>query len=138
MKDRKVLVDTSAWILSFRGKGHEDLKTCLKEAIDANRAVVTPLIILELLQGCRTKKEYENLRLKLESLENCTLSESGWERLYSFGFSLRRKGLTLPTIDILIAFLATENDYILLHHDRHFRMIAEKSALRVIDFLDKE
>ncbi len=59
-----------------------------------------------------------------------------WERVYSFGFSLRRRGLTVPTLDILIAFLAIDKGYTLLHHDHHFRMIAEHSELDAMDFLD--
>ncbi len=135
MADKKFLVDTSAWILSFKTTGQEGLKTLLKEAIERDRVVTTPVIVLELLQGCKTQKEFDNLRTRLESLENCSLEDLIWERVYSFGFSLRRKGLSVPTLDILIAFLAIEKSYTLLHHDHHFRMIAEHSELDAMDFL---
>jgi len=136
MKDKKVVVDTSAWILSFKRTGQEKLKTFLKEAIGKDRVATTPLIVLELLQGCRTEKEYYNLKTRLESLEICSLENLSWERVYSFAFSLKRQGLTIPTVDILIAFLSIEKNYLLLHHDHHFRLIAEKSGLEAMDFLD--
>ena len=61
MADKKFLVDTSAWILSFKTTGQEGLKTLLKEAIERDRVVTIPVIVLELLQGCKTQKEFDNL-----------------------------------------------------------------------------
>lgn len=133
--DKKILVDTSAWIVSFKKTGHETLKTLLKEALDSDRIVAAPFILLELLQGCKTQHEFYNLKARLESLENCSMDDISWERAYHFSFSLRRKGLTIPTLDIIIAFLCIEKGYTLLHHDQHFRMIARYSNLDAIDFL---
>lgn len=136
MKDKKILADTSAWIVSFKKTGHEGLKTFLKEAIDADRIAAAPFILLELLQGCKTQHEFDNLKARLESLENCSMDDISWERAYFFSFSLRRKGLTIPTLDIIIAFVCIEKGYTLLHHDHHFKMIAEHYELDAIDFLD--
>jgi predicted nucleic acid-binding protein len=135
VKNSKVLVDTSAWIVSFWRTGSEDLKAFLKESLERDQVVTTPVIILELLQGCKTEKEFAALKTRLESLESCFLEDSTWERAYHCGFMLRRKGLTLPTIDILIASLSIEKSYTLLHHDHHFLMIAEHLELDAIDFL---
>lgn len=82
MKNKRILVDTSAWVLSFKSSGHEKLKIFLKETIDRNQAVITPFIILELLQGCKTEK-----------------------------------------------------DFVLLHHDHHFRLIAKHSRLDAVDYM---
>ncbi len=135
MTDKKVLVDTSAWIVGFRRIGPEGLKTFLREALDSDRVVTTPPIILELLQGCKTQKEFEALKARLESLERSPLEGLPWERVYHLGFSLRRKGLTIPTLDLLIASLSLEQGYLLLHHDQHFRMIAKHCELDAVDFL---
>ena len=136
MKDRKVLVDTSAWIVGFKGTGSEKLKVFLRDIIDRNLAVITPFILFELLQGCKTKKEFDYLKERLECLDIYYLQDLSWEKAYRFGFYLRRKGLTIPTVDILIAFICIEKGYTLFHHDRHFRMIAKHSELEAIDFLD--
>lgn len=135
MNGKTVLVDTSAWIVSFKRTGPAALKTLLKEAIDKDRVVTTPLILLELLQGCKREEEFTHLKTRLESLENCSLEDLNWQRVYRLGFTLRRKGLTIPTLDILIASLAIEKGHTLLHHDHHFRMIAKHSGLDAIDFL---
>ncbi len=125
--DKKILVDTSAWILSFKRSG--------QEALDKDQVVTTPFIVLELLQGCKTQKEFDDLEIRLTSLESYPPETRTWEGVYGFGFPLRRKGLTLPTLDILLAFLAIQKDFVLLHHDHHFRKIAEQSKLVAIDFL---
>ncbi|MEK6815048.1 MAG: PIN domain-containing protein, partial [Nitrospirota bacterium] len=91
MTEKKILVDTSAWILGFRGSAPAALQGFLKEAIDQNRVVLTPLIILELLQGCRTEMEFGDLKEKLESFESCPLDAISWKDAYRLGFSLRRK-----------------------------------------------
>ncbi len=135
VSERKFLVDTSAWIASFKRTGNEELKTFLREAIDRDLVVINPLIVLELLQGCNTQKEFDTLKRRLESLEILPLIDLSWDNAYSFGFSLRSKGLTIPTLDIVIAFMAMEKGYTLLHHDHHFRMIVENSELEAIDFL---
>jgi predicted nucleic acid-binding protein len=36
---------------------------------------------------------------------------------------IQRKGLTIPTLDLIIAALAIENKSLLLHHDEHYEMI---------------
>lgn len=135
MKNKRILVDTSAWVLSFKSSGHEKLKIFLKETIDRNQAVITPFIILELLQGCKTEKEFDVLKTRLESLESFPIEDISWEKIYGLGFSLRRKGLTIPTMDLLIAFLSIEKDFVLLHHDHHFRLIAKHSRLDAVDYM---
>ncbi len=67
MHDR-VLVDTSAWIASFRETGNQKLKEYLREALDLDRVVTTNIVILELLQGCKSRKEYDALKDRLDIL----------------------------------------------------------------------
>jgi len=131
------LVDTSAWILSFKSTGHEKLKALLQEALDGDRVATTPLIVLELLQGCKAPHEFDALRTRLSSLSQVTLDQFPWERAYRLGFALKREGVTVPTMDLLIAGLAIEHGHVLLHHDHHFRRIAEHSDLQAIDFLNE-
>ena len=118
-----ILVDTSAWIASFKKAGNHDLKEFIRQAIVSGHAVTSPIIILELLQGCRSVEERDSLRIKLESLDILPMTPVVWEQAYELGFSLRRKGLTIPTVDLIIAALAIENNTFLLHPDEHFEMI---------------
>lgn len=118
-----ILIDTSAWIASFKKTGNQELKEFMKQAVVSGLAVTSPIIILELLQGCRSVGERDALKIKLESLDILSITSSVWEQAYELGFSLRRKGLTIPTVDLIIAALAIENKSLLLHHDDHFEMI---------------
>jgi predicted nucleic acid-binding protein len=122
---KRFLVDTSAWIASFRSEGDPKIQDLLKQAISADQAAIAPVIILELIQGCKTRKERDLLRLELDSLELLDLDDPVWERAYSLAFDLRRNGLTIPAIDILIIALALENDCFLLHSDRHFAIASQ-------------
>ena len=118
-----ILIDTSAWIASFKKTGNHELKEFMKQVIVSGLVVTSPIIILELLQGCRSTGERDALKIKLESLDILSITLSVWEQAYELGFSLRRKGLTIPTVDLIIAALAIENKSLLLHHDEHYEMI---------------
>jgi len=138
MRNKRVLIDTSAWIVSFKKKGNDELKEFLKHSLQEGTAATNELIILELLQGCRNREEFQNLKTRLESLDRVEITKGVWGRTFSLGFSLRRKGIIIPTVDLVIACLAMENDYLLLHHDRHFTMMRSYSALQAVDFLKKK
>ncbi len=126
-----ILIDTSAWIASFKKAGNVELKELMRQAIVSGLAVTSPVIVLELLQGCRSVGERDALKIRLESLDILAVTSSVWEQAYELGFSLRRKGLTIPTADLIIAALAIENETLLLHHGEHFEMIVPHNpALR--------
>jgi predicted nucleic acid-binding protein len=134
MSDR-VLVDTSAWIASFRETGNQKLKEHLREALDLDRVVTTNIVILELLQGCKAKKEYEALQARLDVLPLCGLNDKAWIIAYEAGYSLRRKGITVPTVDILICSIAKEQSLSVLHHDEHIKAVSREMGLKAVDFL---
>ena len=129
----KVLVDTSAWIAAFRGEGEAQVQEFLKQKIAAGQVVISPPIILELVQGCKTARERDRLLRELESLELLEISDHIWELAYGLAFDFRRKGLTLPTMDIVIIAIAMEHRCLLLHLDRHFSMAGKHvKALRLM------
>lgn len=134
MTTERVLVDTSAWITSFRKVGHPELKEFLKYCISSGFAATCPVVILELLQGCKTGTERNNLRTRLESLDVFSITSPTWERVYALGFSLGRAGLTLPTADLIIAAIALEHDAVVLHQDQHYEMIGRHAPLRTKHF----
>lgn len=131
----KILVDTSAWILSFKDSGNQKLKDLLREAIDSDRVVTTNIIILELLQGCKNKKEYEALKSRLDVLTLYELTENTWTIAYETGFILRRKGITVPTVDIMISSIAKENMLTIFHHDNHLKIVSHMMGIKAVDFI---
>jgi len=134
MSDR-ILIDTSAWIVSFKKTGNESLKRKVVGVLASLSAVTTPVIVLELLQGCRDKKEYEAMKSRIEALEMLPVNEDTWESAYRAGYDLRRKGITVPTIDILILSIAKVHNCSVLHHDKHFKLVAKHLGVGALDFI---
>ena len=56
-----VLVDTSAWIDFFSRTGSRTLKARLRRLLDGDNVATTGPVVLELLQGCRSEPEREQL-----------------------------------------------------------------------------
>ncbi len=138
MAPETVLVDTSAWIASFKKAGDQRLKEFVRQSILGGLAVSCPIIVLELLQGCRSTEERDALRIKLESLDMLPITSHVWEKAYELGFTLRRKGLTIPATDLIIAGLAIEHKSLLLHQDEHYEKISSHfSVLRTKYFKAK-
>jgi hypothetical protein len=82
-----------------------------------------------------TAKEYDVLKAQLDTLSLYAPDEIVWTIAYETGFSLRRKGITTPTVDILICSIAKRNELAILHHDEHIRIIARILGIESIDYL---
>jgi len=132
----KLLVDTSAWIVNFRKSGYEHLKKDLVAALDTFSVVTTNIVILELLQGCLNRNEYDAMQARLNVLEPLPISDAVWSVAYTTGYELRRKGITVSTVDIIIAAAAKIHNCSLLHHDKHFRALAKHLHINAVDYMN--
>ena len=128
----KVIIDTSAWIESFRPQSGTRLSNLVKELILNGRVLIPGIIKTELLRGTKDKKEYNRLNELLKGLEYLPVPDEFWEKLSQFSFDLFRKGIAVPLVDTYIALLCIENHALILHRDRHFDLIAQKFALKVL------
>lgn len=129
------LLDSSALIMATKNNCPAGLSELIEQTLDDDSAVTIPLIKFELLQGAKDQKDFNLLKKQLNSLNQDSCADLNWEDFYQFGFKLRKKGLTIPTIDLIIAFIAIDKNYTLLHHDKHFALIAKHSELKEISFL---
>ncbi|MBM3118042.1 MAG: PIN domain nuclease [Chloroflexi bacterium] len=129
----KVIVDTSAWIESFRPSGEAKLKEILKELISDGEIFLPGIIKTELLRGTKSKKEFQMLNELLDSLTYLSVEDDFWGRLAKFSFNLLREGITAPLTDTYIALLAIEKNAPLLHRDTHFDLIAQKTGLKILE-----
>ena len=128
----KVIVDTSAWIESFRPQSEKTFINLVKDLIVKGRILIPGIIKTELLRGTKNKKEYNQLNDLLKGLEYLPVSDDFWEKLSLFSFRLFRKGVTVPLTDTYIALLGIENNASILHRDKHFDLIAEKVPLKIL------
>jgi len=117
-----VIVDTSVWIEYFKG-GHEPVRAALRDLIRTEQTALVGIVLAELLQGCRTPKEADTILSKLTGLRFLETSFSSWTRAGELSFSLRRKGVTLPLSDLIIAALALEHRCQVYTLDPHFEQI---------------
>ncbi len=130
-----VLIDTSVWILALRANGSSPAQQAVEQLLTTSRAATTEIILLELLSGTRSAREFRELREDLEALVRLDLTPLVWQRAYQLGHDLRRAGLTIPTVDVLIATLALEYKCLLLHADRHFEHVAQHGPLKTKSLL---
>ena len=128
----KVIIDTTAWIESFRSKANQRFRLLVKDLILQNRVLLPGIIKVELLRGAKTKNEFNRLDDMLKGLTYLPVPDTFWSELAEFSFKLFRKGLTIPLTDTYIALLCIENKASLLHRDGHFDLISEKTALKVL------
>ena len=128
-----ILVDTSILIDYFRSvenKAIQSFSTILDKHLPFG---ISHLIYLEVLQGSRTEKDYKLLKKYLDTqvfyeLKNAKESYAETAQMY---LRLRKKGVTVSTIDCLIARVALENDLFLLHNDKDFTRISRHLPLKI-------
>ncbi len=117
-----VIADTSVWIEYFKG-GHEPARRALRDLIRAAQAVLVGVVLAELLQGCRSAKEADTILSKLAGLRFLETTFSTWKGAGELSASLRRKGITLPLSDVIIAVLALEHRCAVFTLDPHFEQV---------------
>lgn len=129
-----VLIDTSVWIDFF--KGSVNIQTSiLNEYLEKESPVfICPLIIQEILQGIRSDDDYRKVKSNILNLDILLIdpveSSVGAADLYRM---LRKKGVTIKkSNDCMIAYYSIYFGIYLLHNDKDFNLIAEKTSLKIM------
>jgi len=91
--------------------------------LDHDVVSLTGVILAELLQGARTSKDLSLLKSTLQGLPCLATSRTAWEEVGELSFRLRRKGVTVPLSDLLIAVLALAHDHTVYTLDQHFQQV---------------
>jgi len=131
MADGWVLIDTSAWIDALRPTGDAIVREQVRHLLAEGRAATCEMIILELAGGTRTEGEYLELCEDLEALQQFPITSSVWTLAYRIAHTLRRKGLSIPATDHLIAAVGMNYPCRLFHRDKHFDLMARHVELPV-------
>ena len=117
-----VLVDTSVWIEYFNqpdSSSGESLEQLLKEG----RVAGSGIVLTELLQGAKVEEEFNDILESMTAIPILETRLSIWIEAGRISYSLRRKGITIPITDIIIASLAIENNCAIFTLDPHFDKI---------------
>jgi len=135
MPDNSFLIDTSAWLFALKRDFVPEVKNRIDFLLKNNAVVTTGIINLEIISGARTKKDFQRLKDRFNALYLIESDESIWQKACELGFNLRRKGVTVPHTDILIAACALQSGSIIVHADAHFDMMAKNAVIKVESFV---
>jgi hypothetical protein len=123
-------VDTSVWISYFRegGSEHGDL---IDELIDDGRIHINGVVLAELLIGARNPDELDRLMSALAGLKLVPSDRASSESAGRNGFALKKKGVSVPLSDIIIATDCIAHGLVLLESDKHYAVIAAHLPLKL-------
>ncbi|MDD3719513.1 MAG: PIN domain-containing protein [Actinomycetota bacterium] len=126
-----VLVDTSAWIEFYKkDSADSDIGEQVQHLIREDRIVTTEPVLLELAAGVRSLKKLKELRDTFSLFHLAQIGDDIWHDATDNMFTLRRKGITIPAIDVLIGTAAITYDLYLIHSDKHYQSMAEILPLK--------
>lgn len=125
-----IIADTSVWIDYFNGKV-DSYTDELDKQLNEGNVVLGDLILLEILQGIKSDKEYNKTKMILETLDQYEmLGHNMVTRCANNYRQLRKQGMTIrKTADVIIATFCIENKIPLLFTDRDFKPFVEHCGL---------
>ena len=117
-----VLVDTSIWIEYFN-KPESNTGKSLENLLKKGKVVIAGIILTELLQGAKIEREFESILESMSALPFLETTLNAWIQSGRISFLLRKKGITIPITDLVIASLSLENNCKIFTLDIHFSKI---------------
>lgn len=125
MKKANIIADTCIWIEYF--KGSSKIKDELESIITEYSLFLTGIVIYELFQGIKDPKEKVMIQSDFEAFPYLEMKRPTWERAANLSLSLRKRGIILPSSDLILASLAIENGCMIFTKDTHFDKIPDIS-----------
>ena len=116
-----VLLDTSIWIDALRGKT-PDIVALTQGLLNDDRAITCGPVIFEIKRGLRSPERKKILPL-FDALIRLSFDEVIWDAAGDLDASLRKKGVTIPPMDVLIAQICLHHKVALFTLDEHFRSV---------------
>lgn len=125
-----IVVDSSAWIEYYRPSGAPEVQRAVAALVAEDRVAVNGIIQVEIVAFASGEDERTMLENDFGAFHWLELSQEDFDRACSIGFDLRRRGVTAPPTDLIIAASAIGAGAEVVHLDRHFGEIAQVSDLR--------
>lgn len=132
MSSEKLLVDTTVWVKFLRGLD-VSLKEQLGPLVLENRVFTSEIIIMEILRGAKSDKEYSMLYQDFLALPQLAIDHNVWETAWNTAYKLRRSGINIPMADVIIASTALYYKCTLMHSDKHFNLMAKHIEIKMIE-----
>jgi len=128
-----IVVDSSVWIGQFRASDRRAVSLLNRLVHEAGTIIVGDIVLVEVLRGARddAHAEWIERRLRKFTVERM-LDDRIAVRVAANYRRLRNLGVTVPTIDLIIATFCVEHGHSLLHDDRDFDDMAAHIGLDVV------
>ncbi len=130
------IIDTSAWIEYYRKNGKKKYKTEIRTALKGNICAICGIIKTEILFHTKTKKEFELLDSDLSGIHWFETDKTIYNKASEVGYNLKRKGITIPATDLIIASCALIYKSEIVHLDKHFEKIKTYYPLKTFFYLN--
>ncbi|TGM62954.1 PIN domain nuclease [Leptospira meyeri] len=132
-----LLIDTSVWSEALRRKNKsvnsED--TFLFQIIKNEEEIfLTGIILQEILTGIKSQKLFDDINNHLRFFNFINPTNKDHILAAQLRNDLAKKGLTVASIDVLIAQMAISHNLTLATYDSDFEKIAQNSKLKIINF----
>lgn len=124
-----IVVDSSALIEYYRPSGDSRVRDAVAAAIAADQVAVNGIIRVEILAFAAGEAERRLLAADFEAFHHLELGPPDFDLASQLGFDLRRRGVTVPATDLIIAASAIRAEAHLYHVDGHFDRIGEFADL---------
>jgi len=118
-----IMLDTSVWIDALRGKTPH-IGAVTQALLNDDRIVICGPVIFEIKRGLRPADRNKILPL-MDALIRLSVDEAVWDNAGELDASLRKKGITIPPMDVIIAQICLNHKVSLFTLDKHFHSISE-------------
>jgi len=119
--NESIMLDTSVWIDAFRGNTSH-IVAVTQKLLNDDRILICGPVLFEIKRGLQPPDRKKILPL-LDALMRLSVDESVWHKAGDLDASLRKKGITIPPVDIIIAQVCLHHKVSLFTLDEHFRSI---------------
>ena len=126
----KYMIDSSVWIDYFKEKNSE-FTPFIRDLMEKDLVYINGIICTEILKGAKSEKNYRSLNNSLNGLHFLEIDRDLFDAISSAAFKLRRKGITVPLTDLVIAIQCVENNLVLIEKDKHFEFIRKHYDLKL-------
>ena len=117
-----IIADTCIWIDFFR-RPESDLTAHLKGLLRERRVAMVGMVMAEILQGIKVRKEARLVEESLKRLPYFEMTRDNWEQAGQISAVLRKKGTTIPLSDLIIASVAISNGCKVFTIDPYFEHV---------------
>jgi predicted nucleic acid-binding protein len=125
-----LLVDNSAWVRLADPALGDKRVTELAEALEDGQIAACLPFMLEAGYSARSARDHDELLADLRALPYYAIDEAVEQRALNAQAQLARIGHhLLPPVDLLVAALADRHQLGVLHYDRDYDVVAEKTDL---------